>query len=370
MNLSATGTTTIGALTLNGGTLGVTVNGTSGTASLLDVTGTATIVTGAQVAAGLRQMLPDDGGGIFDPVSLSSRALNRILADPEMPPLRHKGYAGWLQQVAWADRKGMGGSAGYDVSGWGLTGGMEHGLGGFGRVGVSVAYLIGINDAVDNADAMTSQEYKGGLYWRGQWGGLHAFATGMIGAISFDGNRTFNGTSGGNAFSRTANGRSRGRTYDAAGGLSYQLDIGRLYLRPQATIDYVRLNQNGYAETGGGAGFDLILAGRSAYETGVNTTLALGYNFRKPDPEDGGFLRVEVEGGDRALLSSHMDATVASFAGGSDFALTPEARKAGWLGNVRLKGGSRYFAVNVDVGEERQQDHTGVAGKMGLTLAF
>ncbi|WP_394664015.1 autotransporter domain-containing protein [uncultured Sphingomonas sp.] len=470
LNLSATGTTTIGALTLNGGTLGVTVNGTSGTASLLDVTGTATIGTGAQiavlatalnnavgsytvlqagtlngaanlgladlslpylftgtlgadatghavivtvarksaaqlgltgalasvydpayaaalgdaavgdtflswgngtqVAAGLRQMLPDDGGGHFDSVSLSSRALNRILADPEMPPLRHNGYAGWLQQVAWADRKGTGGSAGYDVSGWGLTGGVEHGLGDFGRVGVSVAYLIGINDAVDNADAMTSQEYKGGLYWRGQWGGLHAFATGMIGAISFDGNRTFNGTSGGNAFSRTANGRSRGRTYDAAGGLSYQLDIGRLYLRPQATIDYVRLNQNGYAETGGGAGFDLILAGRSAYETGVNTTLALGYNYRKPDPEDGGFLRVEVEGGDRALLNSHMDPTVASFAGGSDFALTPEARKAGWLGNVRLKGGSRYFAVNVDVGEERQQDHTGVAGKMGLTLAF
>lgn len=70
------------------------------------------------------------------------------------------------------------------------------------------------------------------------------------------------------------------------------------------------------------------------------------------------------------ITNSHMDPTVASFAGGSDFALTPEARKAGWLGNVRLKGGSRYFAVNVDVGEERQQDHTGVAGKMGLTLAF
>ncbi len=325
---------------------------------------------GSQVSAGLRQLLPDFAGGNFDSVSLSSRALNRILADPEMPPLHHNGYAGWLQQVAWADRKGTGSTAGYDVSGWGLTGGFERGLGGFGRVGVSLAYLIGINDMVGNSNAMTSQEYKAGLYWRGQWGGLHAFATGMVGTISFDGNRTFNGTSGGVAFSRTADGRWHGRTYDAAGGLSYQLDMGRFYLRPQASIDYVRLTENGFSETGGGTGFDLTLAGRNAQETGVNTTLALGYNFRKPNNDDGTYLRLEVEGGNRAILNSHLDATTASFAGGTPFILTPEARQAGWLGNVRLKGGSNYVSVNVDVGEERQQDHTAIAGKMGLTLAF
>ncbi|WP_343525399.1 autotransporter domain-containing protein [Sphingomonas sp.] len=468
--LTATGTTTIGSLALNGGMLGVTVDGQAGTSSLLNVTGTATIGAGAdiavlatslnnavgsytvlragtlngasnlsladlslpylftgtigtdatgsgvivtvarksaqqlglsgplaavydpayaaalgdtaigdsllswsngsQVTAGLRQMLPEFAGGNFDSVSLSSRALNRILADPEMPPLRHNGYAGWLQQVAWSDRKGMGSSAGYDISGWGLTGGVEHGLGGFGRIGVSLAYLIGINDMVGSSNALSDQEYKAGLYWRGQWGGLHAFATGMIGTISFDGTRTFNGISNATSFTRTADGRWHGRTYDAAAGLSYQFDIGRLYLRPQASIDYVRLNENGFAETGGGTGFDLTLADRTAEETGVNTTLALGYNLRKPDPVDGMFLRLEVEGGNRALLNSHLGATTASFAGGSDFTLTPEARKAGWLGNVRLKGGSNYLAVTMDVGEERQQDHSGLVGKMGLTLAL
>ncbi|WP_230483539.1 autotransporter outer membrane beta-barrel domain-containing protein [Sphingomonas sp. Leaf21] len=468
--LTATGVTTIGSLNLTGGTLGVTVDGATGASTLLNVTGNATIGTGAtiavlatslnnevgsytvlragtlngaanlgladlslpylfngtigtdatgtavnvtvarktaaqlgltgplatiydpayaaalgdagvgdtflswsdasQVSAGLRQMLPDFAGGNFDSVSLSSRALNRILADPEMPVLHNNGYAGWLQQVAWADTKGTGDSAGYKVSGWGLTGGFERGLGGFGRIGVSLAYLIGVNDTVGNANAITSQEYKGGLYWRGQWGGLHAYATGTIGAIRFDGTRTFNGISDGIAFARTANSTAHGRTYDAAAGLSYQVDIGRLYLRPQASIDYVRLNENGYAETGGGTGFDLNLAGRTEQETGVNATLALGYNLRKPDLEDGSFLRLEVEGGDRALLNSRMDATTVSFAGGDAFTLTPEARKAGWLGNVRLKGGSNSFAVTVDLGEERQQDHTGVAGKMGLTLAL
>ncbi len=78
---------------------------------------------------------------------------------------------GLVAAVAWADRKGTGGSAGYDVSGWGLTGGVEHGLGDFGRVGVSVAYLIGNNDASTMLTAMTSQEYKGGLYWRGHGAG-------------------------------------------------------------------------------------------------------------------------------------------------------------------------------------------------------
>lgn len=470
LSLTALGTTTIGSLALNGGTLGVAVDGATGTSTLLNVTGTATIgagtdiavqatslnnavgsftvlragtlsgaanlgladlslpylftgsvgtdatgnavlVTvarksaaqlgltgplatiydpayaaalgdagvgdtflswgdGAQVNAGLRQMLPDFAGGNFDSVSLSSRALNRILADPEMPALHHNGYAAWIQQIAWADRKGTGSSAGYDVSGWGLTGGLEHGLGGFGRLGVSLSYLIGINDTVGNSNDMSSQEYKGGLYWRGQWGGLHAFATGMVGTISFDGSRNFSGISNGTAFTRAADGRWNGRTYDAAGGLSYQFDMGRFYLRPQASIDYVRLNENGFAETGGGTGFDLTRAGRTAQETGVNTTLAVGYNFRKPDPEDGSFLRIEVDGGNRALLNSHMDATTASFANGNAFTLTPEDRKAGWLGNVRLKGGSNTFAVNIDLGEERQQDHTGVAGKMGLTMAL
>ncbi len=54
LNLSATGTTTIGALTLNGGTLGVTVNGTSGTASLLDVPAPRRSARGRRSRAGDR----------------------------------------------------------------------------------------------------------------------------------------------------------------------------------------------------------------------------------------------------------------------------------------------------------------------------
>jgi uncharacterized protein with beta-barrel porin domain len=318
----------------------------------------------------LEQQLPNFEGDLFDAVSLSTRGVGRLIRQPELPSLGTGKFGGWIDQVAWTDSKSTGSTIAYRTSGWGIVGGVERSFGVFGRLGVSLGYIFGTDNSRDTGGNTQFGDLEPGVYWRQNWGRLHAYARGAMGFENFTSKNFFAGSDNGTAFTRTAAGKWSGQSYTGDAGLSYRLPVGRWYVQPQGAIDYVRLHEDGYAQSGGGSGFDLIVDPRTSTESAANGSVVVGYNLMRPQEDKNSFLRVELEGGERSLLSSKLATTTAHYDGGSDFALNPEARKSGWTAATRVKGGSSWLLVTGEVDAEKEQDHVGFAARAGIQLAL
>ncbi|WBO24015.1 autotransporter outer membrane beta-barrel domain-containing protein [Sphingomonas abietis] len=324
----------------------------------------------ASFKAGLRSLMPDFAGASFDTVTSGSRATARFLADPDAPLVDEGKWGFWLQQVGWGHTKSIGDTAGYRITGWGASGGAEIKAGGFGRFGLSLAYLSGTNDDAGSDNDVDSSHYELGVYWRADWGGLHAFARGSAATIDFKSHRRFEGMDGTTQVLRTAEGDWNGKLYSGAAGLSYRLELGKFSLRPQASLDYYKLHEGHYAEAGGGTGMDLIVNARDSDQSAANGAIALGYNFFDSTADDGGFLRTEIEGGRRQLIGGKLGDTTAHFAGGDDFTLTPDDPTSGWTGAFRIKGGATGYVISGELDGEKQDSHVAVALRAGLQVGF
>ena len=308
----------------------------------------------------LQQMLPDHAGGAFEAATKGSRLTADLLADPM--PLNGL----WLNQVAWGSSKAIGDTSSYDVNGWGVTGGYDQPLGKIASVGVTATYLYGRDG--HGSSELISNHYEGGVYARGGNGPLRAWARATAGTIDFDSTRNFAATVGGATVMRVADGKWSGRVYSGAAGLSYDLRMGRLSLRPHASIEYYKLTEKGYTETGGGGALDLTVRKRSSDETAANALLALGYDFGSRDSDS--LVRFEVEGGRREILSGSLGRTTASFGDGDPFTLDPEQRTSGWRGALRFLAGGSPLAFAAEANAEEQQDKVSLGGRVSVSFSF
>ena len=329
----------------------------------------ASVFLGAEDAASLQttlqQLMPEHAGGAFETASRGSRLAGEMLADPR--PLSNNALGMWLQQSGWSSSKSTGSTASYDVSGWGATAGLERQIGALGSVGLIASFASGRDTKSDND--LASDQYEGGAYWRGGVGPLRAYARAAAGTIKFNGVRNFASTVNDVAINRSANGEWSGRVYSGVAGVSYEVRSGRFSVRPTASVDYVKLNEKGYTETGGGAAFDLNVLSRKSSETGVNAMLALGYDlFGNGTSSD--WLRVDLQGGRRQVLSGSLGATRASFADGEVFTLAPEERTSGWRGALRVTGGGNTMSLGAEVGAEEVHGRAAVNGRIGINLAI
>nr|WP_157027550.1 autotransporter domain-containing protein [Sphingomonas horti] len=313
------------------------------------------------------QMLPDHAGGVFETVTRGSRTLGGYIADPNAMVAELGGGLGfWLQQAVWGTSKPQQDSASYRSSGWGASGGIELNSG-VGKFGVSLAYLNGKTEQRRTDGQVDANQYEAAAHWRNAWGGFNAFARASAALVNLDGSRRFAGTFGTEQVVRTATGDWDGRLYSASGGLSYQFRTGRLTIRPAATIDYFRLHEDGRAEKGGGDAFDLTVASRTSDELAATGTIAAGYELSTSDT---GFLRVELEGGRREIVGGSLGRTEAHFKDGDSFTLTPEDRKAGWLGRVRLVGGGDGFRAGAEASAEQQNGRAALGFRATLSVGF
>jgi hypothetical protein len=317
--------------------------------------------------ANLQQMLPEHAGGAFETATKGSRLTAAILGDPVPQTIGDGSLGMWVQQVAWGSSKSIGATSSYDLTGWGAATGIEHRLGSAGALGVSLAYLTG-KDGSGNNELMSSQ-FEGGVYWRGAIGPLHGFARATAGHVDFDGDRTFSATSGGSTVTRTTEGEWSGRLYSAVAGLSYTARIGRFSLRPSAQLEHYKLTEKGYTEAGGGEAFDLTVRKRSSDETAATAMLGFGYDLLGTDPAQP-WLRLELEGGRREILSGSLGKTIASFGDGDTFTLTPEQRTSGWRTGLRAIGGGTGMTVSAEVSAEEQQDDASIGARVGLQFAL
>lgn len=327
------------------------------------------VADGDAFRAAFRQMLPDHAGGAFDAVTQGSRATARFLMDPRAPMSDQGGWGFWLQQVAWGTSKDIGDTAAYDITGWGASGGAEIRAGAAGNVGLSLAYLLGRDSDGETSNEVRTEQIELAAHWRGQWGGLSAFARGSAALVDFTGTRRFDGAAGEAVVTRTATGDWKGRLYSVSAGVAHEFALGRVGLRPLAAIDYYRLDEDGYAETGGGDAFDLVVENRESDEFAATASLTLAYDLM-PWAASGGWLRAEIEGGRRQIVGGALGATTARLAGGESFTLLPEDRADGWLGRLRLIGGGQGFSVGGEFSAEEQQGRAAVAFRVSLGLGL
>ncbi len=314
------------------------------------------ITDGSTLNGNLRQMLPDHAGGTFESATSGSRAMARILSDPNGIYRTEDGRLGfWLQQVAFGGAKSVGSTASYDINGWGAGGGIEY-LTDLGAFGGSLSYMHGSDTGGLTDNAVDDDQYELAVHWRGQWGPLQAFARLSAATLDFDSTRHFeNGD-----VTRTADGQWSGKLYSATAGASYQVQMGRFSLRPAVGIDYYRLKEDGYSETGGGDAFNLTVLGRTSDETTASGNLTAGYDFGSLHREDG-WVRLELEGGRRQIIGGSLGSTTAYFKDGDAFTLVTEDRTSGWTGRARLYGGTDTFRVGGEFGAEEQQNHVAIS---------
>lgn len=326
------------------------------------------ITDGEQFRSQLQQMLPEHEGGVFETVTTGSRALARHLLDPNAPYQDEGKWGYWINQAVWGTSKGLGNTASYDVSGWGISLGaeIESDVGNFGG---SIAFLSGKDSNGSNANEVSTSQFEGALHWRLRSDGFMANARVSGAPVKLKGTRIFRAEAGAEDIEETMKGKWDATLWSASGSVAYDTRVGGLTLRPMVAIDYYKLKEDGYQETGGGDALDLTVLSRDSDELAVTGTMTLGLEFGGADEYDG-WTSFELEGGRRQIVSGTLGATTASFKDGTPFTLIPDDRTSGWVGRFRGIAGNSAFQVAGEVSAEEQQNHIGWAFRASLRVGL
>ncbi|MGZ6040064.1 MAG: autotransporter outer membrane beta-barrel domain-containing protein, partial [Phenylobacterium sp.] len=146
------------------------------------------------------------------------------------------------------------------------------------------------------------------------------------------------------AVNRRSSGQWSGYGLNSRVAASYEARFGRYYIRPIATIDYLRLMEGSYTESGGGQGMDLAVNSRTSSRTSLFAGVAVGATYGV-DSTWG----PEVLLGYKGVAAEQLGTTRAKFVSGGDaFDLRAGSISGqGAAAHLSLKGenGSGGFAV-------------------------
>jgi hypothetical protein len=340
--------------------LGLTGTGTSAYDAIL----TASATLQAQVD----QFLPDHNGGIFDFATRGSRlAALHIMDDSSIYDVSNVG--GWIEPIYWGSDKDAGNAASYKTSGWGVSMGLER-WSKIGNLGLSYAYTSGNIENNGGTGIVDASQHELGAFWRMDSGPLYAFGRISASYLSLSSTRTLTATADDTEYTGTTTGDWNGWMVSGASGVSYDLDVGnRLTFRPKATLDYYRLQESGYDETGGGDALNLYVDGRTSDSVTASTTVAAIYRLGRKR-KDYTPLTFELEGGRRHNLAGSLGTTTASFLDGEDFTLTPDGLDSSWLGEARILAGGMDFTWQLSARAEKTAENVGYSARASLSLAF
>jgi hypothetical protein len=244
------------------------------------------------------QMMPMDAAAPLLSLATGVEAVSRAMFDRR--PITEPGeLTGWAQEIDFFATKKAHDSLGFSTFGFGLASGIERGTA-LGALGVSLAFTssnLNTPDTINN-NIQSDNLLELGVYWRYQANNFRAWARGAGGYAWFDSTREFTGTP--TLLKATA--RWSGYSAAAAGGVSYEANIGRYYFRPEASAEYFYLSQNAHAEGGAGEpcgnltcdSFDLGFKESSAHMATALVMLNMGARFG-----EGGWLQPELHVGYR-----------------------------------------------------------------------
>lgn len=295
------------------------------------------------------QMLPDHSGGVLMSAAAISAAVSGAVAQP-MAIDRSSGTGMWAQEVAFNIRRDRQDAAGFKSQGFGFAAGMDL-QGEATALGANVSFVTtDVKDRGAAAGEEVSMNLVGaGLYWRLDGGPLQAAVRGGVGYAFFDGDRRLESPT----LSLRADSKWNAWMVDAYAGVSYEMQVGSFYARPELSASYLRLAEDGYKEKNGGSGFNLIVDKRTGDMLTGEALLALGWKFG-----DETYFAPEIKAGYRAKLAGGPAKTTAHFDGGADFTLDPEdVFKGGAVVRAGFRGGASRVLYAVNAGGTMDGDY-------------
>lgn len=215
-----------------------------------------------------------------------------------------------------------------------------------------------------------SGTYELAAHWVGKWGGLQTFARAGIGMVDFEGTRYFDATVGEDTISRDVKREWNGTVTSFMGGASFEGGGQFFFFRPSVVLDYVRLKEDRYTDTGGGAGLNLTVAERTSDEFAINGGLTLGVDLKGMRSRDESWFRIEGEGGWREILGGGLGDTTAHFEEGDPFTLQAEQSVNGWYARLRAIGGDQAFTITGEAGAEERHNDVGFTLRGTIRMGF
>ncbi len=306
----------------------------------------------------VNQMLPDYAGGVFRALSWASEQEGQAAGDAPLGQQRQGPTRAWTQEIVLHEQKDLAQAAGYDIFGIGAVGGFESVSAKGDALGVKFGFLSANikNPDLPSDNLLGVSQLNAGVYWRGSYGALMTDLQLGAGYVWTRGRREFLYSDSAGVVHRTALADWNGYTLSARAGAQYDAELGAVFFRPRVHVDYFRLHESGYTETGGGSSFDLAVNGRSGDLLSVTGSVAAGFTFGQ------GFRwRPQIEGGYRAILAGAAGSTTAAFAGGTPFTLAAESiRQNAVYGRAGVRVYSDYLDLLLDGGIEHASDYTDI----------
>ena len=185
----------------------------------------------------------------------------------------------WVQEFTYfADRDLAGLSEQFRGFGFGFTGGLDTSFGPFHTAGVNFGFAsTEIEDVVGFDEPLDVLTVQGGLYGGIQSGDFSIDLYGGGGFNDFD--QVRNVVIG--DFSETADASWSGSHLNASLRGGYDIAVGeKFWARPAFSIDYLRLNEDGYTETGlANSAIALDVEKRTSELAGATAMFNVGYNM-------------------------------------------------------------------------------------------
>lgn len=273
----------------------------------------------------------------------------------------------WVQEFGYfADREQTSFGPGYRGQGVGIAGGVDRPMGPFYAVGVN---FVGAASEIEESNGvdqpMTALTGQLGVYGGVDFGG--AFAGEFYAGAGVDSFETERRVLIG-VFDQTSIADWTGYHYAASARFARDYEMGRWYARPSLSVDYLRLYESAYSETGGGAGIDLIVDDRESSTFSSTASFTVGGLYGSPSSWWSPQMRV----GYRSDFSGDPMITTARFAGyNNEFSFRSEDLPgSGFIVGFALQAGSDYSTFSFDYDADLRDGFVRHTARLVLRLIF
>ena len=276
---------------------------------------------------------------------------------------------GWTEEIGFSENKERIDASAYRILGVGAVAGLESVSPNGNAIGADISFMTAnvSNPDTPGDDLVGVQQIGLGVYWRGTFGNLHADVQGGGGYMWANGRREFIYADTAGVVHRQTESSWNGYSVFGRAGVYYDFDTGNFYVRPGAHVDYIRLHEAGYTETGGGTGFDLAVDGRTGDALSGTASVIFGYTFG-----DDVKWRPEVEIGYRGVIAGSGGTTTAAFTGGgAPFGLAAEQLSGGGpIARIGLPAYGTFVDLKIDAGCEFRDGYTDLDLRMMVRIVF
>ena len=271
----------------------------------------------------------------------------------------------WIQEfVYYADRDLQGFSEQFRGFGFGITGGFDTSFGPFHTAGVNIGFATTeVEDVLGQDDPLDVLTLQAGLYAGYETGNLGVDLYAGFGYDDYETNRRVIV----GLFDESAKADWTGTHINASARAGYEIGFGRYFVRPSATVSYLRLSEKEYTETGS-QDIALMVDKRTSDVVTATAQLDFGAFFQGRQ----NWYRPALRAGYRNDFINQNVITTGQFVGGTTpFSLTSEVfPESGFLLGVTFASGSDFSSFAFDYDADIRSGFIRHTARLVLRLLF